>query len=99
MYKPKKLSSSFTMMELIFLIVALGILAAIALPKLADVQQLNSYKQTWQYYKKNEPYSAIAIESFIKTGSIAASIEMLPILGVRSAIIYLSRSSIKTGRS
>ena len=99
-FKTIKTTKAFTLIELIFIIVILGILAAVTIPKLAVTRadtEIEIYKQTWNNYKRENPYSAVVIESLIETGIIASTtIETLPIVGVRSVVLHLTKQVSKT---
>jgi len=96
--KHQKKLSGFTMIELIFVIIILGILSAVAIPKFMGAKatsELELYQQTWNIYKEENPYSAVTIESLLETGAIAMTLESLPVIGVRSAVLYLSKQASK----
>ena len=101
-HKFKKNKLAFSMIELIFIIVSVGIFAAVAMPRLLgtgdDAIQQHYIKVrkeanlVWEEYKKQNPYSAVTIESLVETGIFAVGFVSLPETGAIEAILYVAKN-------
>lgn len=88
-----KHQNAFTMIELIFVIIILGILAAVAIPKLAAMRYAIELQQLITEYKKQNPYRAVIIESLLETGMITASVVTLPETGIPKLLLHLNKNA------